>query len=157
MPVMPSALSTVLVTGATGTVGRHVVAELARAGVPVCSASRATGVDLSRPETVEPAVTGASAVFLLWPFLSLDGLPDLLARIARHARRIVYLSAASPFHAAVEQAIEATGLEWVFLRPTARRSVPASSWSPPTPATPPRSQRWPGRSPPVTARSTCCS
>ena len=48
--------------------------------------------DLSVPGTLEGALTGIEAVFLVWPFLTSDGAPAILATIARAARRLVYLS-----------------------------------------------------------------
>jgi uncharacterized protein YbjT (DUF2867 family) len=48
--------------------------------------------NLSAPETLEGALTGVEAVFLIWPFLTSDGAPAVLATIARLARRVVYLS-----------------------------------------------------------------
>jgi uncharacterized protein YbjT (DUF2867 family) len=74
-------------------------------------------------------VKGGEAVFLVWPFLTDDGAPAILDTLARHVRRIVYLSSlgvrdelerqADPinqFHAELEQLIEQIGLEWTFLR-----------------------------------------
>jgi uncharacterized protein YbjT (DUF2867 family) len=70
-------------------------------------------------------------VFLVWPFLTAEAAPALLRTVAKHARRIVYLSSMSvrddrerqadpisAFHADVERLIERSGLEWTFLRPS---------------------------------------
>ncbi|NUP09732.1 MAG: NmrA family NAD(P)-binding protein [Polyangiaceae bacterium] len=130
----------VLVTGATGTVGRHVVAELQQRGVAVRALTRdptsariPEGVevlagDLAAPETFARGLEGVGAVFLVWPFFSVDAAPAVLEAFGRHAKRIVYLSAASVnddlvdqpglFHADVEKAIVRSGMEWTFLRPT---------------------------------------
>jgi uncharacterized protein YbjT (DUF2867 family) len=135
-----SAPSTVLVTGATGHVGRHVVDGLLRAGVNVralvrnpTAARLPEGVevargDLSVPATVDACLPGVEAVFLVWPFFSVEAAPAVLAAIARHARRIVYLSAFGVrddlelqpglFHADLERFIKKSGMDWTFLRPT---------------------------------------
>ncbi|HEY2687769.1 MAG TPA: NAD(P)H-binding protein [Streptosporangiaceae bacterium] len=75
----------ILVTGATGKVGRSVVSQLLEAGAAVRALARDPGSarlpaaaevvqgDLSRPETLPAAVAGAGAVFLLWPFPSGPG------------------------------------------------------------------------------------
>ena len=77
----------ILVTGATGKVGRNVVAQLLEAGAAVRALARDPGSarlpaaaevvpgDLSRPETLPAAVAGAGAVFLLWPFPTADAAP----------------------------------------------------------------------------------
>jgi uncharacterized protein YbjT (DUF2867 family) len=130
----------ILVTGATGTVGRQVVAQLRERGVPVRGVSRdpaaadvPTGVemvrgDLADPALVEPHLAGADAVFLVWPFNSLKVTADLGARtagmLARHVTRVVYLSAQpaagrpDSSWAVMERLIEASGVAWTFLEPT---------------------------------------
>lgn len=121
----------ILVIGATGNIGRHVVAGLRERGATVRTLSRlpggtATG-DLTKPETLHSALSGVDSVFLLWPFLSAEGAPAVVDVIAEHARRVVYVSALSVRDSAspeengvwgqVEAAIRRTGLEWTFLRP----------------------------------------
>ncbi|GAB3410062.1 Rossmann-fold NAD(P)-binding domain-containing protein [Flindersiella endophytica] len=131
----------VLVTGATGNVGREVAAQLAATGAEVCAFVRdrrtarlpegteAAEGDLSVPETLERALAGVGAVFLIWPFLTADGASAALDAIARTARRVVYLSSsvvddgterqADPvgqLHADMEGLVEASGLEWTILR-----------------------------------------
>jgi uncharacterized protein YbjT (DUF2867 family) len=134
----------ILVTGATGKVGREVVRQLAAAGAPVralvrdpvgASAIRLPGVeivtgDLSRPETLAPALAGVERVFLLTPahrdMLAFDGnVVD--AASAAGARRIVKVSVAGGpdsgtqigrWHWAGEKRVEASGLDFTFLRPT---------------------------------------
>jgi uncharacterized protein YbjT (DUF2867 family) len=86
--------------------------------------------DLSPPQTLERALTGIEAVFLVWPFLTCDGAPAILATIAGAARRLVYLSSSgvnedaerqtdpiNQLHADMESLIEASGLQWTILRP----------------------------------------
>lgn len=127
-----------LVIGATGNIGRHVVAALRARGATVRAMSRnpaeaqlPDGVDVVRGDltdldTLQRALTGVDAVFLLWPFLSSDGAPGVVHAIAGHARRVVYVSAVnvrdnrSPAEngvwGQVEDAIRRTNLEWTFLR-----------------------------------------
>src|SRR5258708_5129107 len=129
-----------VVVGGTGRVGRQVAAQLRERGLPVrvvtrgrnpAAAPRGAEVaraDLADPVSLEPHLLGAQAVFLVWPFTSPEmtaGLAPKVAEIAaRHARRIVYLSAQAAadqpgsFWAVVERAIEDSGDSWTFLRPT---------------------------------------
>ncbi len=131
----------VLVSGATGNVGREVVSQLTREGVTVRVLARtpnAAGLpdgvevvygDLSAPETLDKASEGVEAVFLVWPGLPTDLAPAVLEMLKKHARCMVYLSSMSvreelagqadpitAFHAAIERQIEQSGLEWTFLR-----------------------------------------
>lgn len=134
-------MGTILVTGATGNVGRAVTAQLVSAGFPVRVFVRdarkarlpddvevAVG-DLSDPATVESALTGVETVFLVWPFLTPEGASSVLASIAGAARRLVYLSSSgvdeyavrqtdpiNQLHADMERLIEASGLKWTILR-----------------------------------------
>jgi uncharacterized protein YbjT (DUF2867 family) len=131
----------VLVTGATGNVGRHVVSGLLGAGADVRAMTRdpdharlpqsaevARG-DLSEPGALGARLSGVGAVFLVWPFLTAEAAPAVLEALEGHARRVVYLSSmgvrddlgrqADPinqFHADVERLIERSGLEWTFVR-----------------------------------------
>lgn len=134
-------MTTILVTGATGNVGREVTAQLVSAGAGVRAFVRdartsrlVPGVevaegDLSAPGSLDRALSGIEAVFLIWPLLSSDGAPAVVAAIARTARRLVYLSSSgvdddagrqtdpiNQLHADMESLIEASGLEWTILR-----------------------------------------
>lgn len=113
---------TILVTGATGVVGRNVVRQLVEAGEDVRAMSRrpADGAvygDLLKPETVP--FDGVDRMYL---FPVDETAREVVAR-ARDAgvRRIVDLSAASVtigLHVnPVEQAVEESGLEWTHVRP----------------------------------------
>lgn len=134
-------MNRILVTGATGNVGSQVVARLVAEDIGVRALTRrpqpagalngvevATG-DLVRPESLEAALAGIDAVFLIWPFLTTEGAPAALETIGRHARRIVYLSSSgvredadrqsdpiNQLHADMEALIEGSGLEWAVLR-----------------------------------------
>ncbi|WP_371650149.1 MULTISPECIES: NAD(P)H-binding protein [unclassified Streptomyces] len=131
----------ILVTGATGNVGRQVVAQLVAEGIGVRALARrpqaagaldgaevATG-DLAEPASLDAALTGIDTVFLIWPFLTTEGAPAVLEAIERQARRIVYLSSSgvredadrqsdpiNQLHADMEALIEESGLEWAVLR-----------------------------------------
>jgi NADPH:quinone reductase-like Zn-dependent oxidoreductase len=121
----------ILVTGATGTVGRQVAAQLLEAGATVRALTRGPtdlppGVetahgDLSLPASLRAAIDGVVAVFLVWPFDSTDRLEAALALVAKLARRVVYLSSAAvrDHERQAEQLIERSGLEWTILRPHA--------------------------------------
>src|SRR3954452_16464181 len=68
----------ILVTGATGNVGRQVVAQLSAAGCNVRAMSRSLQIaglpqgveavrgDLSAPDTLDPCLRDVDAVFLVW-------------------------------------------------------------------------------------------
>jgi uncharacterized protein YbjT (DUF2867 family) len=131
----------ILVIGATGNVGRHVLARLrgadaagVRALVRPGTAHPPDGVDVAAGSLDDPgglaaALTGVETVFLVWPFPTTDGAPDVLEAIGRRARRLVYLSSigvggrpeeqADPIfklHADMERLIEACGLPRTVLR-----------------------------------------
>ncbi|MFI7573449.1 NAD(P)H-binding protein [Micromonospora sp. NPDC049497] len=125
---------TILVTGATGNVGRHVVSLLRRADAPVRALTRdppaahlpgdveVTRGDLDAPESLAAAVADAGTVFLLWPSFSADGAAAAVEAVTRHARRVVYLSALQAgdqpdsVWGTVERLVEASGVDWTFLR-----------------------------------------
>ena len=128
---------TILVTGATGSVGRLVVDELVAAGVPV----RALTVDperarlpagaevvvgsLARPSTLPVALKGVSAVYLAPMARTVRRFCELAAEAG--AERVVALSGSSVGdehegssgheYGAVEAAVRAAGFAWTFLRP----------------------------------------
>lgn len=126
----------VLVTGATGHVGRHVVEQLRTAGVPVRASTRRPGEsafgpgvevvhgDLADPASMRDAVRGVDRMYL---FPVPDTAGDV-AEIARRAgvRHAVVLSSSSvtdegnhsgQYHLAVERAVEDAGLGWTMVRP----------------------------------------
>ena len=149
-PVQP-----VLVTGATGRVGRAVVAQLLAAGVPVRALTRrpdAAGLpaavevvagDLTVPDSLDAALQGVEAVFLLWTAPP-DTAPAVVERLASHARRVVFLSSPhktphpffqqpnpmARFHAHVERLIAAAGLESTIIRPGMFASNAQFWWAP---------------------------
>ncbi|MEV4807662.1 NAD(P)H-binding protein [Nonomuraea sp. NPDC049421] len=122
----------ILVTGATGNVGSHVVSQLAEAGLDVRAFARrpervpagveAVQGDLTTPGSLEPALKDVESVFLLWPGFSVGNAEEVVEAVARHARRVVYLSANVPgtddtHYAAIERLIRRSSLNWTFLRP----------------------------------------
>lgn len=126
----------ILVTGATGRVGGQVTAQLTAAGVPVRALVRtiappdveAVQGDLTDPSSVDAAAKGVDAVFLVFPTLRADHVaPEVVAALTRHARHVVYLSAAGAdpaargilgSHGRLERLLERSGVAWTFLRPS---------------------------------------
>jgi uncharacterized protein YbjT (DUF2867 family) len=113
----------ILVTGASGNVGRELMAHLPDAR----TLNRNAGADLAKPETLAGSLDGVDTVFLVWPFLTSDGADATLDAIAQHARRIVYLSSSAVrfgpdtdpitrLHADLETIVQGSGLEWTILR-----------------------------------------
>ncbi|MFE4965954.1 NAD(P)H-binding protein [Streptomyces sp. NPDC056660] len=132
----------IVVTGATGNVGRSLVAALAAAGERVTAVSRGIApvdlpdgvvqvrADLAEPGSLRPALDGAEALFLHDGGTGGHGLdaPAVLA-VARDAgvARVVLLSSQgvatrpeSPSHGgamrALEDAVRGSGLAWTILR-----------------------------------------
>ncbi|MGX1632964.1 NAD(P)H-binding protein [Streptomyces albidoflavus] len=129
---------TILVTGATGAVGRLVVARLVAAGASVRAISRTPATaglpeqvevfegDLEKPETLRAALDGVDRLYLF-------PVPEAARQVVALAkesgvRRIVVLSSSSvldtsgdnhsgEYHRAVERAVEQSGLDWTFVRP----------------------------------------
>lgn len=99
-------MTTVLVLGATGKVGHHVVSGLLAEGVAVRAVSREpataslpAGVevlagDVGRPESIATAARGTDAAFLLWPGFDPTGAEEVVAALAAHVGHIVQLSSA---------------------------------------------------------------
>ncbi|GAA4660029.1 MULTISPECIES: NAD(P)H-binding protein [Amycolatopsis] len=124
----------IVVTGATGNVGRPLVRALLAAGEQVTAVSRnaapqpagvrAHQADLTEPHTLEPALDDADAVFLLTSgeFLARGDLGEVVD-VVRNAgvRRVVLLSSQGvgtgrhPAH--LEDAVRQPDLDWTILRP----------------------------------------
>ena len=145
-----------LVTGATGRVGRAVIDQLIDAGVPVRALTRrpaaaaalpasvevVTG-DLTVPESLDAALRGAGAVFLVWTAPPATA-SAVVERLATHGRRVVFLSSPHqtphPFfqqpnpmavlHAGIERLIAAAGVESTIIRPGMFASNSLFWWAP---------------------------
>lgn len=129
----------VVVTGATGNVGRAVVASLGAAGVPVRAAvptvqrveppegEEVAHLDFHDPSTFRPALAGASGLFLLRPPAiarvgpTLNALLDVAAELG--VGHVIFSSVAGadtnrvvPHHR-VERHLQASGLDYTILRP----------------------------------------
>ncbi len=135
-------MNRILVIGATGRMGRQVIAQLSGVDAEVRALVRNPQAaalpafvevvrgDLTVSETLNECVDGVDAVFLLWtaPAAAVDAA---LGRITSRVGRVVFLSSphktAHPFfqqpnpmrtlHEQIEQRIQASGCAWTFLRP----------------------------------------
>lgn len=128
----------ILLTGATGNVGRPLTRLLADANVPfrvfarnperarstLGSEAEVIQGDLADPSSLETALTGGEVLFLL------NGDPALEegavnAAVRAGVRRVVKQSALAgglsppPFHRRVEERLERSGLGWTHVRPNA--------------------------------------
>ncbi|MGW2649732.1 NAD(P)H-binding protein [Streptomyces sp. NPDC001393] len=131
---------TTLVIGARGGVGRHVVRQLLAVGEPVRAsvrdprsgaglpaAAEVVTADLTRLDTLRPALDGVHRVFLYAPPASAEGFATVAAEAV--LERVVLLSSGSVLlpgmehnaiaqeHRAVEDALSAAGLPWTPVRP----------------------------------------
>ncbi len=134
----------ILVTGATGNVGREVVAELLRAGLSVRAAVPGRGVEMARerwggavevvrfefeaPDTFATAFEAVNGVFLMRP-PHIAAVKRIMGPAIRHATgdgrpHVVVLSVLgagnNPLvpHHAMEKLVERSGLPYTLLRPS---------------------------------------
>ena len=141
-------MNAIIVTGATGNVGRPLVQQLVDAGVEVRAVTRAPRAaefpaKVKVVDSAAAALPGASAVFLNSRALG-DQLTAVVLQARRHGvTRLVALSAInadddfarqpSRFRGdrnrEVEQLAVDSGVEWVSLRPTVFASNFAGMWS----------------------------
>jgi len=137
-------MATILVTGATGTVGSEVVRQLSTKGETVKAAARSANdntfshlngvqtiqLDLNNTDTFASAFQGVDKLFLLTPFQS--NMVDLTSNLVNEAKRanIKYIvkqsvmgADAEPgitpsrLHRQAEKIIEESGIPFTFLRP----------------------------------------
>jgi uncharacterized protein YbjT (DUF2867 family) len=149
-----ASMAPVLVTGATGRVGRVLIDQLLSADVPVRALTRrpaAAGLpaavdvvsgDLTAPESLDAALQGVSAVFLVWT-APLATAPAVVERLATHAQRVVFLSSPHrtphPFfqqpnpmailHADIEHLIADARLASTIIRPGMFASNALNWWA----------------------------
>jgi uncharacterized protein YbjT (DUF2867 family) len=123
----------IVVTGATGNVGRELVRTLASAGEKVGAISRRPGqtpagvrhwqADLAEPASLRPALEGADALFLLVAGEDPQAILDQAG--AGGVRRVVLLSTqgagtrpeAYRHPAGFEDHLRRSGMDWTILRP----------------------------------------
>ncbi|MGN9846049.1 NAD(P)H-binding protein [Nonomuraea sp. H19] len=127
----------ILVTGATGNVGSHVVTQLLDAGEKVRVITRSPGShsfpeqvevvpgDLTQPDSLSEALDSVERAFLFPVFTGLDAFLDA-ARLSDLQHVVLLSSAAITYttpswigeqHLWLEQAVAASGLAWTFVRP----------------------------------------
>jgi len=145
----------ILVTGATGTVGRQVVSQLLATDVRVRALTRDPSVanlpdgvdvrrgDLTVPESLVACLDGVDVVVLVWT-AGPGAVSTAVDRITEYARRIVFLSSPhqtphplfqqpnplATMHAEIERLIQASDLDWTFLRPGMFAANARSWWAP---------------------------
>ncbi|MFC4102712.1 NmrA family NAD(P)-binding protein [Paenibacillus xanthanilyticus] len=126
---------TILVTGATGTVGQHVTELLVQRGAFVRALTRnperarvklPEGVEIAagnlmKPETLEDALQGVKAMFLITSSDEFDADlntdPKVLALAeAAGVKRVVVLVGYE--EGPVEEALRASGMQWTLVKPT---------------------------------------
>jgi len=138
----------ILVSGATGNVGRELVRALVDRNAPVRALARSDGDpiegaqrvvgDLNRPESLGPALEGVSGLFLLPGYRDMPGV--LAAARDAGVSRVVQLSggsagsgdtsnAISAYMIATEEAVRAGGIPWTLLRPSGFMTN-ALEWAP---------------------------
>ncbi|WP_159450209.1 NmrA family NAD(P)-binding protein [Demequina sp. NBRC 110056] len=132
----------ILVTGATGNIGRAIVGFLRAEGAPVRAAARsprdvttalgdeveAVALDFTDPTTWDGAFRGVERMFLMRPpqlsNIARDMVPALEAAKSAGVRHMVLLSLQGAEsntvvpHARIEAWLRDSGLEWTFVRPS---------------------------------------
>lgn len=125
-------MQTLLVAGATGNVGRHLVEQLAQAGHTVRALTRnpakakfpagveAVAGDLTQPETLIPALEGVTGLHLITfggdDYAPLQTGPQIV-ELAKKAgvKRITVLSGGQ--RGGVEDALDASDMPWTLIQP----------------------------------------
>lgn len=129
----------ILITGASGNVGKEVLKQITQTGVEVRAASQSiskaatppgveiVSVDYNRAETLQTALEGVDRVFLVGPpTAQLTALERKAMEVIAHSdiRQVVKLSAMggrealfTRQHAESEDYIQSTGVPYTFLRP----------------------------------------
>jgi uncharacterized protein YbjT (DUF2867 family) len=148
-------MPTILLIGATGTVGRQLVSELLPTNTKIRallrnpdSANLPPAIekfrgDLTAPDSLIPALKNTDAVFLVWtaPPATATAVID---HIAQHSSRLVFLTAPHqtphPFFqqpnalsamlSSIERHIESSSLQYTFLRPGMFAANCINWWAP---------------------------
>jgi len=112
-PTGPHRSASILVTGATGNLGREVVQRLRARGAHVRRLVRhrtgadhgveSTVGDLTDPTVFRAALLDVDAVLLIWPLLDSAPAHDLVAELVAAAPRVVYVSSTAIDDAAARQ------------------------------------------------------
>ncbi|MDQ7809128.1 NAD(P)H-binding protein [Amycolatopsis sp. A133] len=144
----------ILVTGATGNIGRHVVAGLVGAGRRVRAMTRTTqdlhGVEVVTGDFTDPSTWPSALAGVTRMYVFSRVPPELVAQAAEAGVRrfVVHSAAAAGFpprgrataldrhleeervaHRAVEASVEATGAEWAHIRP-GLLAINTLAWAP---------------------------
>ncbi|MEV5595867.1 NAD(P)H-binding protein [Streptomyces sp. NPDC052496] len=132
----------IVVTGATGNIGRSLVGQLLAEGAPVRALTRdpdraalpagaeTVRADLTDPASLGPALRDADALFLNLAAGGGDAARTVVEAAARAGVRRIVLNSSiavtggpedegnflARMHGAVEEAVRASGLEWTFVR-----------------------------------------
>jgi uncharacterized protein YbjT (DUF2867 family) len=135
---------TILVTGATGTLGSEIVKQLSAKGETIKAAARSANdnsfenlngvqvvqLDYNKPATLAAAFEGVDKLFLLTPFQS--NMVDLTSNLVSEAKnaKVIYIVKQSAMgadaepgitpsrlHRQAERIIEESGIPFTFLRP----------------------------------------
>ena len=135
---------TILVTGATGTLGSEIVKQLSAKGETIKAAARSANdnsfenlngvqvvqLDYNKPDTLAAAFEGVDKLFLLTPFQS--NMVDLTSNLVSEAKnaKVIYIVKQSAMgadaepgitpsrlHRQAERIIEESGIPFTFLRP----------------------------------------
>lgn len=137
--IVKGAAVTVLVTGATGLVGRSLVGQLLAAGATVRALSRrpetadlpdgveVVGGDVCEPASLVPALAGVDRVYLFTGGPAANGFAGL-ARDAGVECVVMLSGLGTGDPASVEQPLAGAGLEWTHLRPGAFSSNALWQW-----------------------------
>ena len=136
---------TILVTGATGTTGSHVVAHLAEDGHPVRALSRHPGAarfpagvevvqgDLTRPDSLAAALDGVTALHLIAiggdDYTPLATAPDVVDAAGRAGVKRITVLTGTDEELDVVRAVEASGLDWTHVRPAAAFMANRLQWA----------------------------
>lgn len=123
---------TILVTGATGTVGGHIIEQLNNKGVKIKALSRSIGKaklpakvqtvlgDLDKPETLQPHLQDVDSLFLITQSDQSDAKFSTNQRIIQMAKeaKVQKIVVLMDFEGnSIEEVIKTSRMEWTILRP----------------------------------------